>query len=113
MNELDLPEAKPLSITGICVVGVINATQMINLIMSPMSKHAGAIYPLYFTFAVIASVACLIGLWLLKRSAALAYVMILVCNQLVLLSMGYWEISAAVISAIIIVLLIQNREILT
>jgi hypothetical protein len=61
MNKIGIPASRPLSIIGVCVVGVINATQMINLIMSPMSKHAGAIYPVYFALAVIVSLACLAG----------------------------------------------------
>jgi hypothetical protein len=107
VNESSRPAQRPLVITAICVIGFINATQMINLIMSPMSKQVGAFYPFYFSVSVLISLACIAGLWFLKRSAALVYSVLLVCNQLVLLNMGYWEISAAIIPICIIGLLLK------
>ncbi|MGZ8955978.1 MAG: hypothetical protein ACXW0Q_15035, partial [Methylovulum sp.] len=101
---------KPFAITAICVIGVINATQMINLVISPMAKQLGAIYPLYFTASVITSIACIIGLWFLKRWAALVYAAILVGNQIALLSMGLWEFTAVVIPAVIIGVLFKYLD---
>lgn len=110
MTESRLNPQRPLAITAICVIGIINATQMINLILSPMSKQIGAIYPFYFTLSVIVSLACIGGLWFLKRWAAFTYGAVLLCNQLVLLKMGYWEVSAAVIPVIIILLLFKHLD---
>lgn len=107
MIESPLNPEKPLAITAICVIGLINATQMINLILSPMAKQLGAGYPVYFMLSVLVSLACIGGLWFLKRWAALAYGAILICNQLVLLKMGFWELTAAVIPVIIIGLLFK------
>ncbi|MGR8935081.1 MAG: hypothetical protein ACU837_11925 [Gammaproteobacteria bacterium] len=108
MNEAREQMPRPPSITAICVIGIINATQMINLIMSPMSKQVGAFYPFYFTLAVVVSLGCIGGLWFMKRWAALTYGGVLICNQIVLLKMGYWEVSAAVIPVIIILLLFKH-----
>ena len=110
MTESRWNPEKPLVITAICIIGIINAIQMINLVLSPMSKQAGAIYPLYFTLSVALSLLCIGGLWLLKRWAALAYGAVLICNQIVLLVMGYWELSAAIIPAVIIVLMIKHLD---
>jgi glycerol-3-phosphate acyltransferase PlsY len=110
MTESRWNPEKPLVITAICIIGVINAIQMINLVLSPMSKQLGAIYPLYFTLSVALSLACIGGLWLLKRWAALVYGIVLICNQIVLLMMGYWSLSAAIIPAVIIVLLYKNID---
>lgn len=110
MNEPRIQPQRPLAITAICVIGIINATQMINLIMSPMSKQVGAFYPFYFTLSVILSLACIGGLWFLKRWAAFTYGGVLICNQIVLLKMGYWEVSAAVIPVIIILLLFKHLD---
>ena len=110
MNESNPFAQRPLAITAICVIGFINATQMINLVMSPMSKQIGAFYPFYFSISVFISLACIAGLWFLKRSAAVVYSALLVCNQLVLINMGYWEISAAIIPVCIIGLLLKNWE---
>ncbi|MFZ2169275.1 MAG: hypothetical protein WAW61_06500 [Methylococcaceae bacterium] len=101
---------KPLVITAICVIGIINAIQMINLVFSPMSKQVGAIYPLYFSLSVVLSLVCIGGLWLLKRWAALVYGALLICNQIVLLMMGYWELSAAIIPTVIILLIYKYLD---
>jgi hypothetical protein len=110
MTESRWNPEKPLVITAICIIGIINAIQMINLVLSPMSKQVGAIYPLYFTVSVALSLACVGGLWLLKRWAALVYGAVLICNQVVLLLMGYWSLSAAIIPAAIIVLMLRHLD---
>lgn len=110
MTETPWNPEKPFIITAICVIGLINAIQMVNLILSPMAKQAGAIYPLYFSGSVLISLACIAGLWLLKRWAALVYSAVLIVNQLVLLKMGYWELTAAIIPVAIILLLFKHRN---
>jgi hypothetical protein len=110
MTESRWNPEKPLVINAICIIGIINAIQMINLILSPMSKQAGAIYPLYFSMSVALSLVCIGGLWLLKRWAAIIYGVVLICNQIVLLAMGYWELSAAIIPAAIILLMIKYLD---
>ena len=110
MTESRWNPEKPLVITAICIIGIINAIQMINLVLSPVSKQVGAIYPFYFTLSVVLSLLCIGGLWLLKRWAALAYGAVLICNQIVLLAMGYWELSAALIPVVIIVLIFKYLD---
>lgn len=104
---------KPFIITAICVIGLINAVQMLNLILSPMAKQAGAVYPLYFSAAVAVSLVCIAGLWFMKRWAAWAYMALLIANQIMLAAMGYWEITAAVVPAAIILLLGKNLDKMT
>ena len=110
MTENRWNPEKPLVIAAICIIGIINAIQMVNLVLSPMSKQAGAVYPLYFTLSVALSLACIGGLWLLKRWAAFVYAAVLVCNQVILLVMGYWSLSAALIPAVIIVLMFKYLD---
>lgn len=110
MNENRWNPEKPAMVTAICVIGLINAIQMINLVFSPMSKQVGAFYPLYFSASVVLSLICIVGLWLLKRWAALFYSVVLICNQIVLMVMGYWELTAAIIPAAIILLLLKHWD---
>ncbi|MGJ0514206.1 MAG: hypothetical protein ACR65O_00475 [Methylomicrobium sp.] len=110
MNDIRWNPEKPATIIAICVIGLINAIQMINLVFSPMSKQVGAIYPVYFSFSVVLSLICIAGLWLLKRWAALFYMVLLICNQIVLVAMGYWEVTAAIIPAAIILLLFKHLD---
>ncbi len=113
MSESSLNPEKPFAVTAVCVIGLINATQMINLVLSPMSKQFGAVYPVYFTAAVIVSLACIAGLWFMKKWAALVYSAVLICNQLVLVTMGLWEFTAVVIPVVIIALLIKHLDKMT
>ena len=104
---------KPFVIIAICIVGLINAVQMLNLIFSPMAKQTGAIYPLYFSGSIAFSLVCIIGLWMMKRWAAMAYIAVLLTNQIVLAAMGYWEITAVIVPLVIILLLTKNFDKMT
>jgi hypothetical protein len=99
-----------LAIKAVCVIGFINASQMIHLIFSPMTKQIGASYPTYFMASVLLSAICLIGLWFLKKWAALAYAAVLLINQLVLMKMGFWEVTALIIPVLIIGLLYNQHN---
>ncbi|MGR9088196.1 MAG: hypothetical protein ACU841_14145 [Gammaproteobacteria bacterium] len=110
MTENRWNPEKPFAVIAICVIGLINAVQMLNLVLSPMAKQAGAVYPLYFFASLVVSLVCIAGLWLLKRWAALLYSAALIVNQLVLLKMGYWELTAAVIPVAIILLLFKHLD---
>jgi len=104
------PSPEKVIVTAICVVGFINATQMANWVLSPMSKQIGGLYPLYFSAAVIVSLACLAGLWFFKRWAAWVYAALLVGNQLVLLSMGFWDWHELIVPAILLGLLVRCKD---
>jgi len=110
MTEFRWNPEKPLAVSAICIIGIINVIQMLNLILSPMAKQPGAVYPLYFSLSVVISLVCIGGLWVLKRWAALVYSAVLICNQLVLLVMGYWEMTAAIVPAAIILLLLKYLD---
>jgi len=49
-------------------------------------------------------------LWLLKKWAALTYTILLLCNQIVLMAMGYWEFTAVIVPAAVIGLLYKHRS---
>jgi hypothetical protein len=110
MTESRWNPEKPLVITAICIIGVINAIQMVNLVLSPISKQVGAVFPLYFSLSILLSLVCIGGLWLLKRWAVFVYGAVLIGNQIVLLLMGYWELSAAIIPVAIIALMIKHLD---
>jgi hypothetical protein len=110
MTESRWNPEKPLVISAICIIGIINAIQMLNLILSPMAKQAGSIYPVYFSASVLISLTCIGGLWLLKRWAALLYMIVLICNQVVLMVMGYWQLTAAIIPVAITLVLFKHLD---
>ncbi|CAG7857342.1 hypothetical protein MCAMS1_02125 [biofilm metagenome] len=94
----------------ICIIGLINASQMLTLIFSPMTKHLGIIFPAFFVLSVVISLICIVGLWLLKKWAAVTYSVLLIFNQIALVIMGYWEFTALIVPAVIIALLYKYRD---
>ncbi len=110
MSENSNTISKPLIISIICFIALINTAQLSYMAISPVPKQFGAFYPGYFVIATIASLVSISGLWLLKKWAAWFYSAILVINQMVLVSMGLWEVSAAIIPVLMIVLLFQNMD---
>jgi hypothetical protein len=110
MTELRLNLSKPIALIAVCIIGLINATQLLNVLLSPMVKQLGVLYPVYFTASALISLACIVGLWFLRRWAAWAYGLVLLGNQLVLLSMGLWELSAMVVPVVIIGILLRYSD---
>jgi len=102
MTESRFNPAKPLAVSAICIIGLINAIQMLNVLLSPVIKQLGAFYLWYFGAAALTSLVCIIGLWFLRRWAAFVYMVVLLGNQIVLLTMGLWEPTALVVPLVII-----------
>ena len=113
MSESHLNRQKPLAITIICFIGIINASQLIFMVLSPVSKQLGAFYPYYFAISAIMSLVSIAGLWGLKKWAVFLYIAVLISNQLILASMKLWEVSAMLIPLIITILLLNYRNKMT
>jgi len=113
MSESHLNRQKPLAIIIICFIGIINASQLIFMVLSPVSKQLGAYYPYYFAISAIISLVSIAGLWRLKKWAVLLYIAVLISNQLILASMRLWELSAILIPLIITILLLNNQNKMT
>ena len=93
---------RPTAITVICVLGFIGAAFTIPLIFSDIAGQIGSWYPPYLGLSAIIGLACMIGLWQMKKWAAYTYTGVAGLNQIVLLSMGVWNVMALIIPAIIV-----------
>lgn len=101
---------RPIAIIIICFIGAINAVQLIFMVFSPVSSQLGNWYPFYFGISSIFSLFSLAGMWFLKKWAAIMYAVVLISNQLILVSMQLWEVSAILIPMIILILLFNNKD---
>jgi hypothetical protein len=109
----DLAKMKrPLAITIICIISFIGAVFIIPVIFSDLAKQVGSWYPPYLAFSTIVSFACMVGLWQLKKWAAYTYTGLVVLNQIVLQTMGVWNIMSLIIPAIVIVVALAYVKIL-
>ena len=108
MNETTQEKKRPTSITVICIIGFIGVLFTVLLIVSPMAQRIGSWYPPYLTFAGIIGFACIVGLWMMKKWAAYTYTGLVVLNQIVLITMGVWNIMALLIPAVVIYFALKN-----
>jgi hypothetical protein len=108
MNEKTEETKRPTSITVICIIGFIGALLTVPLIFSPLAQQVGAWYPPYLGFSAVIGLACMIGLWMMKKWSAYAYTGLVALNQVVMLAMGVWNILALLIPAVVIFFALKN-----
>jgi len=93
---------RPVAITVICVLGFIGAALTIPLIFSDMAGAIGAWYPPYLGFSALAGLICMVGMWKMRKWSVFAYTGLVILNQVVLFTMGVWNVFALLIPAIVI-----------
>ena len=108
MNETAERAQRPTSITVICIIGFIGALITLALVFSSAAQNVGSWYPPYLAFAGLVGLACMVGLWMMKKWAAYAYTGFTLLNQIVLLAMGVWNVMALLIPAIVIFFALKN-----
>lgn len=96
------PKKRPVAITVICVLGFIGVAVAVPMAFSGMARFIGAWYPPYLLLSAGVGLACMIGLWKMKKWAAYAYTSLFFINQLVLLSMGVWTVMSAILPLIVV-----------
>jgi len=103
-----LKSKRPTSITVICVLGFIGAAFSIPLIFSDVARQLGSWYPPFLGLMSALGLACMIGLWKMKKWAAYTYTGMVALNQIVLLATGLWNIFAILLPAIVIFFALRN-----
>jgi glycerol-3-phosphate acyltransferase PlsY len=94
---------RPVAITVICVLCAIGALITIPLIFSEVARSIGAWYPPYLAFSAVVGLACTVGLWLMRKWVIYLYTALVVLNQIVLFSMGVWNVLALAIPLVVII----------
>jgi hypothetical protein len=93
---------RPIPITILCVVSAIGVVFVIPMIFSDVARLVGAWYPPCLALSAVVGAACTVGFWLMRRWALYLYTAMGVINQIVLLAMGVWSITALILPAIVI-----------
>ncbi|MEM2956565.1 MAG: hypothetical protein QW041_03280 [Candidatus Pacearchaeota archaeon] len=93
---------RPGIITAICIIGFIGALITVPMIFSEIAKSIGVWYPPYLAFSAVVGLACMIGLWMMKKWSVIVYTIFVAINQVVLIAMGMWNVFALIIPAIVI-----------
>ena len=98
-----VPAGRPVPITVICIVCAIGALFVIPILFSEAAGAIGAWYPPTLALSGIIGAACTVGFWFMRRWALYPYTAMFVANQILLLAMGIWTISALILPAIVVV----------
>lgn len=108
MNDTAAKVKRPTSITVICIVGFVGALIAVPLVFSPVAQQIGAWYPPYLAFSAIVGLACMVGLWMMKKWAAYTYTGFAIVNQVVLLAMDVWNVIALLVPAVVIAFALKH-----
>jgi|ERR1043166_4661226 hypothetical protein len=101
----DQPHKRPVAITIICIIGFIGAALTVPLIFSQTARSIGPWYPPLLAVSAVIGLACMIGLWMMRRWAVYTYTAFAAINQVIMIATGIWNPVALIIPAIIIVIM--------
>jgi hypothetical protein len=101
---------RPTVITVVCLIGFIGAALLLPLVFSAASSKIGSWYPAYLGFSAIIGLVCMGGLWNMQKWAAYTYTGLFIINQIVLLTMGVWNILSLLIPAIVISIVLPHLK---
>ena len=113
INEQQSKAKRPTSITVICVLMFIERVPTVLYLIRSVGKQVVSWYQPYVVLSAVIVLACLAGLWMMKKWAAYTYNGFTVINQFVLLVMGVWNIMALIIPAIVIFFALKNSTKMT
>lgn len=94
--------SRPTSITVICVLGFIGGLLAVPLVFSDIARNIGAWYPPYLAISAVVGFLCMVGLWKMRRWAVFTYTVFVAINQIVMLTMGVWNVFALLLPGIVI-----------
>jgi hypothetical protein len=95
---------RPVLITVICVIGFLGAAVTVPVLFSDPAKNIGAWYPPFLALSALIGLACMIGMWLMKKWGVLGYAGFVLINQVVMLVMNLWTLPALIIPLVIVAL---------
>jgi hypothetical protein len=81
---------RPLAVTIICVVMGLGSLVVIPFFFSGFVWKIGTWYPPYLAASAVLGFVCMLGLWKMRRWAALVYAAATAINQLLLILTGLW-----------------------
>jgi hypothetical protein len=93
---------RPTAIMIICILGFVGAAVTLPIIFSDGAGKIGSWYPPYLALSAVIGFICMLGLWRMRKWAAYSYAGLAVLNQIVLFTMGAWNIMALIIPAIVV-----------
>jgi len=83
--------SRPPLLTILCIAGFIGCFFNIFMVLAPPVQRMGPGYAVYISLATVYVAACLGGLWMMRKSAVLAYSGFALLHQGIHLFLGIWN----------------------
>lgn len=99
---------RPPVITAVCVIGFLGPLFLAPALVSGAAEQVGYWYPLYLIFGALVGVACMAGMWVMKRWGAYGYAGFAALNQVVMLVAGTWNPLGLLIPATLSYIAMKN-----
>ncbi|WP_153912776.1 hypothetical protein [Shewanella sp. TC10] len=104
--QLDIEAKKrPALISIVCILHFVGGLISLPIIFTDSATIVGAWYPYFLAIATLIGLATFIGLWMMKRLAAYAYIFYALVNQFVLIYTGVWVVATLVMPVLMVVLI--------
>jgi hypothetical protein len=97
--------ARPVAITIICVVCCIGALFALWLVFSSAAEHVAPWYPVALAASAVIGLACVVGLWQMRRWAVYVYIAMFVVVQLLLMATQLWTLRSLILPAAVIAIM--------
>jgi hypothetical protein len=96
------PHKRPIAITIICIIGFIGAAFTVPVFFMDVMRSLPPWYPWLLGVSAVIGLACLIGLWMMRKWAVYIYTAFAAINQVILIATGLWNPFALILPAIVI-----------
>ncbi len=101
MENIEAKPKRPLSITLISLLGIYGGFQGFYMAFSSGVENSDTSTAIYFAFFGVNYVLCSIGFWLMKKWAVYLFVGFELIAQIILLSIGHWNIMTLLLPALV------------
>ncbi|GAB2793764.1 hypothetical protein GCM10027275_43400 [Rhabdobacter roseus] len=101
---------RPTAITVICVFGFIGVGLSIPMIFSEFARQIGSWFPSYAGFVTTVNLICMVGLWRTKKWGLYIYSVLVLINQIVLITKEEWNVLILIVQGIIILIALYHLQ---
>jgi hypothetical protein len=99
------PHERPILIIIICVIGFFAAALSVPAFFMVAMLSLPPWYPVLLGISTVIGLACLIGLWMMRKWAVYTYTGLSATNQVILIATGLWNPFTLLLPAIVIVVM--------
>jgi len=106
VQTIDAAGQRPVAITVICIIMGIGAAFTVPLFFSDAVWAIAPWYPPLLGISALIGIGCAIGLWMMRKWAAYAYIAFCAINNTILAMTGLWSPLALLLPGIVIVVML-------